>query len=203
MKKMVLAFYFIASFLVLTGCSSPMQEVEQAEKIKQEYKVARMTIVSSAKPVDVLPAFKSFTWHKDYSYVLSAINNDSENDIKEYIRNEIIRYLKTKGYVYQPNSAQADLVIGFLFALEDDLADQKIQDRFGLLPGVSASGVTDKRYSKGSLLLAAIDIKLGKIYWRSAMQGFVDFEKDKHDDTADKMQAVLDLMLGGFPKAGQ
>ncbi len=194
---MVLALSFVTSFFILTGCSST------AEQVELERKVTRMTVVSSAKPADVLPAFTSFTWNEEYSRVLSAVNDDSEKDIQQYIRNEIIRYLKTKGYVYQPDPIQADVVIGFLFALEDDLADQKIQDKFGLLPGVNASGITDKRYAKGSLLLAVLDTKLDQIYWRSAMQGFVDFEKDKHDDSVDDMQTVLGMMMGGFPKAGR
>lgn len=197
MKKMALALSFVASFFVLSGCSSTVDSVEQ------ERKATRMIVVSSAKPADVLPAFKSFTWNNEYSHVLSAVNDDSEKDIQQYIRNEIIRYLITKGYVYQADPIQADVVIGFLFALEDDLADQKIQDKFGLLPGVSASGITDKRYAKGSLLLTVLDNKLDQIYWRSAMQGFVDFEKDKRDDRIDNMQTVLGMMMGGFPKAGR
>ncbi|MFT5758597.1 MAG: hypothetical protein ACI9LM_003343 [Alteromonadaceae bacterium] len=197
MKKRLFALSFIISFFVLTGCSSSV------EKVDQQRKANRMTVVSSAKPADVLPAFKSFTWNEEYSKVLSAINDDSEKDIQQYIRNEIIRYLKTKGYVYQPDATQADVVIGFLFALEDDLADQKIQDKFGLLPGINSSGITDKRYAKGSLLLAVLDAKLEQIYWRSAMQGFVDFEKDKQDENTDKMQTVLSMMIGDFPKAGR
>jgi len=197
MKKMVLVLSFIASFFVLTGCSSSVEQVEQQRK------ASRMTVVSSAKPVDVLPAFKTFTWNEEYSRVLSAINEDSERDIQQYIRNEIIRYLKTKGYEYQPDPIQADVVIGFLFALEDDLADQKIQDKFGLLPGISSQGITDKRYEKGSVLLAVLDTRLEQVYWRSAMQGFVDFEKDKNDDDTDKMQTVLGMMMGGFPQAGR
>lgn len=197
MKKMLIMLSFIASFFVLTGCSSSVEEVEQ------ERKASRMTVVSSAKPSDVLPAFKSFTWSDEYSHVLSAVNDDNENVIQLYIQNEIIRYLKTKGYVYQPDPIQADVVIGFLFALEDDLADQKIQDKFGLLPGINTSGITDKRYEKGSLLLAVLDTELQTIYWRSAMQGFVDFEKDKENQSTDNMQIVLGMMMGNFPEAGR
>ncbi len=197
MNKKVLAFSFITSFFLLTGCSSSVDQV------KQERQVSRMTVVSSAKPADVLPAFNTFTWSDEYSLVLSAINDDSERDFQIYIRNEIVRYLKAKGYVYQPDRIQADVVIGYLFALEDDLADQKTQDKFGLLPKISNQGVTDKRYEKGSVLLAVLDTKLKKVYWRSAMQGFVDFEKDKEDKMTDNIQIVLDMMMGGFPKAGR
>jgi len=194
MKKIMLGFAFL---LVLAGCSSTVEDNAQ------ERKTTRVIVVISAKPADVLPAFHTFTWNEKYSRVLSAINEDSEKDIQQYIRNQIIHYLKTKGYEYQPDPAEADVVIGFLFALEDDLADQKIQDRFGLLPGVSKSGVTDKRYEKGSLLFAVLDNNLEQVYWRSAMQGFVDFEKNRSAPNNESFQAVLEMMMGGFPNAGR
>lgn len=196
----MLALTFVTSFFILTGCSTSVEEVVVEE---QERKATRITVVSSGRPVDVLPAFKSFTWNAEYSKVLSAINDDSERDIQVYIKNQIIQYLQTKGYVYQPDPIQADVVVGFLFALEDDIADQMIQDKFGLLPGVNSSGVSDARYEKGTLLLAVADTKLEQTYWRSAMQGFVDFEKDRTDTSTNNMQTVLDMMMGGFPRAGQ
>jgi len=197
MKKMLLLLSLIVPVFILSGCSSVVGEVPQ------ELKSTRMTVVSSGKPSKVLPAFRTFTWNEDYSKVLSAVNQQSKTEVKDYIRNEIIRYLNTKGYVYQPDPIQADVAIGFLFALEDDLADQQIQDRFGLLPGINTSDVTEKRYEKGSFLLAVLDTKGELIYWRSAMQGFVDFERDRNDESIDHMQGVLDMMMGGFPKAGQ
>ena len=197
MIKMVHVLSIIASFFIITGCSSSVEEVDQ------ERKASRMTVVSSAKPAEVLPAFKSFTWNEDYSRVLSAVNDDSEREIQQYIRDEIIRYLETKGYVYQPDPIQADVVIAFLFALEDDLADQKIQQKFGLLPGISSANITDKRYEKGSFLLAVLDTRIETIYWRSAMQGFVDFEKDRGDKSTNNMQTVLGMMMGDFPQAGR
>ncbi len=199
MKKVVLAVSLIASLFIVAGCSSSVEEV----KSQEQRKASRMTVVSSAKPAEVLPAFTSFTWSPEYSYVLSTINDKNERDLHQYMRSEIITYLKTKGYVYQSDPTQADVVIGYLFALEDDLADQKIQNKFGLLPGVSSSNITDKRYEKGSFLLAVLDAPLEQVYWRSAMQGFVDFEKDKADTSTNNMQKVLGMMMGGFPKAGR
>lgn len=197
MKKMVLALSFMTSLFILTGCSSSVEEAEQARK------ATRMTVVSSAKPADVLPAFKTFTWNAEYSHVLSALSEGNRISTQQYIQNEIIRYLETKGYAYQADPKKADLVMGYLFSLEDDLADETIQAKFGLLPGINSSDVTDKRYAKGSFLLAVLDTELDQVYWRSAMQGFVDFEKDKNDDRTENMQVVLGMMLGDFPKAGR
>jgi len=201
MKKAMLLLSFITLLGLLVGCSSSIEPI--SKEPLEERKTSRMTVVSSARPVDVLPAFKSFTWNDGYSEVLSAVNKSSEQDIQQYIRNEIVRYLQTKGYTYQQDPIQADVVIGFLFALEDDLADQNIQDKFGLLPGISSRSVSNARYEKGTLLLAVLDTRLEQVYWRSAMQGFVDFEKDRSDVQTEHMQTVLKLMMRGFPEAGK
>jgi len=201
MKKTAFLLALFSSCLLLIGCSSTLESAPK--KVLDERKMSRMTVVSSARPADVLPAFKSFTWNTEYSRVLSAINESSEQDIQQYIRAEIIHYLRGKGYIYQSDPEQADVVIGFLFALEDDLADQQIQDKFGLLPAISSRAVSDVRYEKGSLLLAVLDTRLEQVYWRSAMQGFVDFEKDRSDERTEHMQTVLNLMLRGFPEAGK
>ena len=191
---------FILSSLFLTGCNTTPTT---AEKVEQKQKSTRMTLVTSGKPADVLPAFTTFTWSDEYTRVLSAISDTTEKEIQEYLRNEIIINLNKKGYVYQPDPVKADVVIGFLFALEDDLADQKIQDKFGLLPGISSRKVSNARYEKGSLLLAVLDTDLDRVYWRSAMQGFVDFERDRVNDKTKHLQMVLGQMLSGFPEAGK
>ena len=197
MKNWLLTLSFITSFFVLVGCSSSI------EKVEQEVSEPKMMVVSSAKASEVLPAFKTFTWHNEYSLVLSASSNENKNDVQQYIAAEIIRYLETKGYHYQANPLEADVTIGFLFSLEDNLANQSIQNKFGLLPNVIKSGVTTKRYEKGSFLLMVLDNNLEQVYWRSGVQGFVGFEADKKSHTTNVMQIVLSLMMGDFPLAGR
>lgn len=196
MKKTALIFVSFISSIVLVACSSSPQPSQQKT-------AEHMTVVSSAKPAAVLPAFTTFTWNDQYNHVLSAVNNKEETTVKTYIRRELITYLNRKGYQYQPDPAQADVVIGFLFALEDDLADRVILDKFGLVPGLSKTALAEPRYAKGTLLLSVLDTELKKVYWRSAIQGFVDLEKDQQADNSERMQRVLHIMMGGFPKAGR
>lgn len=202
MKKVISMVSFIGLFFLLSGCAHYEKE-KQLEEVEQQKTAQRMTVVSSGKPASVLPAFTTFTWNDEYTRVLSAINGNNESEIKTYIKEEIITYLRSKGYVYQSDPIQADVVIGFLFALEDDAADQLIQEKFGLLPGLNKDVMKGTRYSKGSFLLALLDTDLKQVYWRSAMQGFVDLEKDKNDPETDRMQAILRMMMGDFPKAGR
>jgi hypothetical protein len=187
----------MVSLFLLNACTSHEDEAINAAKVQ------RLTIVSSGSPRDALPAFNTFSWRDQYSQVLSATDDKNASEIKEHIKSGIIKYLKTKGYVYQPDPIQADLVIGFLFALEDDIADKEIQQRFGLLPGVHSNGIDTNSYKKGSLLLAVLDNRLTQVYWRSAMQGFVELEKDKNDPTTERLQYILSMMMDDFPNAGQ
>ena len=141
MKQIAVTVTFLLSFFVLAACSSSPEM--QAQQVQQQKEKERMTVVSSAAPADVLPAFKTFTWNEDYNRVLSAVNGKEESEIKAYIRRQLITYLNSKGYRYQPDPAQADVVFGFLFALEDDIADQTIQDKFGLVPGLNNRAVNN------------------------------------------------------------
>lgn len=189
----------MTSIFVLSGCSSSVKEVEENDSDSEP----KMMVVSSAKPSEVLPAFTSFTWSDEYSLVLSVDSVEEQKDVQSYIRNEVIRYLGKKGYQYQADPLKADVTIGYLFSLEDNLANQAIQEKFGLLPNVIKSGVTDKRYEKGSFLVMVLDNKLAQIYWRSGVQGYVGFEVDKNNHKSNVMQIVLSLMMGDFPLAGR
>ncbi|MEH6452954.1 MAG: DUF4136 domain-containing protein [Psychromonas sp.] len=202
MKKIVLLVSLFTSLLILVGCSNSAKE-EELKQAEQQRQVERLTLVSSGEPSKVLPAFNTFTWNEDFNRVLSARDNSSESQTKNYLRNQIIQYLATKGYVFEPDPAKADVVIGFLFALEGDVADEQIQQRFGLLPGLNADGVNDPRYEKGSFLLAVISTDLQKYYWRSAVQGLVDLENGLDDPSNERMQGLLSMMLGRFPQAGR
>jgi len=202
MNRIILSLSLFISLMVLSACSSSPSQ-EQLQQAEVQRTAQRMTMVSSGKPTDVLPAFTSFAWSDQYNRVLSAVNSTDQVAIKSYIRNELITYLQSKGYQYQADPMQADVVIGFLFALEDDIADKTIQEKFGLVPGLKNHTQSVPRYKKGTLLLAVLDSDLKKVYWRSAMQGFVDLEKDKNDPSTHKMQKILQLMMGEFPKAGR
>ncbi|WP_413700288.1 DUF4136 domain-containing protein [Psychromonas sp. KJ10-10] len=197
MKNWLFTLSFMTCLTVLAGCSSSI------DKVEQDVSEPKMMVVSSAKPSEVLPAFTTFTWSNEYSLVLSAKSDEDKRDVQQYIAGEIIRYLETKGYRYQADRLKADVTIGFLFSLEDNLANQSIQNKFGLLPNVIKSGVSTKRYEKGSFLLMVLDDNLEQIYWRSGVQGFVGFEADKKSHTTNVMQIVLSLMMGDFPLAGR
>lgn len=202
MRRTFLLLGLLIAGLSLTGCSSPSSGAK-SQKSEMDNKEERITLVSSANPSDVLPAFTSFAWDDEYNLVLSAADYKGEEQFKAYIRSEIIRYLETKGYVYQANPMQANVVLGFLVALKDDNANAGIQKKFGVLPRLHATKVNSPRYKQGTLMLNVLSADLKKVYWRSAMQGVTDLDKMQNDITSARMQSVLGIMMGNFPPAGR
>lgn len=198
MKKVYFLFALFSLQFAIFGCSNQTEQTEV-----NDVKAQRLTVVSSGDPSTVLPAFKTYTWSKEYTQVLFGENGKDDDHLQNYIHAELKKYLSIKGYKYTPNANSADLAIGFLFASVDDVADKNIEDKFGLLPGLSRQSVNDPRYEKGSLLLAILNSEEQSVYWRSAVQGFIDLEKTSENESSARMQYILDRMLGGLPKAGR
>ncbi|WP_435236397.1 DUF4136 domain-containing protein [Psychromonas sp. PT13] len=199
MKNIAVITCLLTSLFVLSACSSTSEKEQEVSKV--EKKEQRMLVVTSAEPSKVLPAFTTFAWNDDYSEVLSPDTSTQQIEVQNYIRQELIDYLETKGYQYQPVGVQADVVIGFLYALKDTPATQSLQSRFGLLP--SNKAVLKPSYPQGTLLLNVLDSPLEKVYWRSALLGFKDLQEQAHLNRKGRMQILLHSMLGRFPKAGR
>ncbi|PKH04502.1 DUF4136 domain-containing protein, partial [Psychromonas sp. MB-3u-54] len=58
-------------------------------------------------------------------------------------------------------------------------------------------------YKQGTVMLNVLSADLNKVYWRSAMQGINDLEQIKEDETGERLQSVLGIMMGDFPSAGR
>lgn len=201
MKNVVVRLSLLISLFVITACSTTTQPQSLIEQIKEEPKADRMLVISSAEPNKVLPAFTTFSWDDDYSVVLPVRHTEEERAVKAYIQKELIRFLETKGYKYQP-FPKADVVIGFLFAMEDTRASASLLGKFGVLPS-SSNKVIQKGYRKGTLLLNVLDAPLEKVYWRTALLGFVELADKLDAQEHEHMQVILNSMLGKFPMAGK
>ncbi|WP_417697272.1 DUF4136 domain-containing protein [Psychromonas sp.] len=196
MKKRLL-FLLVAVQLVLVGCSST--------PVVKEVKVSEpepLTLVSSGKPSKVLPSFTTYSWDDDYNFVL-AKEEATMLVLTPYIRQQIEQYMRTKGYQLVDNPDQAEMVIGFLFAADDVVANNQVEQRFGLVPGTVREKGLDPRYKKGAFMLSALDNRGKKIYWRAALKGFTQLERDKAINKGTQMQYILSMMLGDFPEAGR
>jgi len=183
MNKIAAAFYLL---LLISGCSSQpnTQELKEVPSVK---------LLRSADPAQVLPAFTTFSWNDSYHIILSRAGGELNAQLKEYIRSELIAYLQSRGYRYQSDPAQAEVIFGFLYAVQNTAADKGAQEKFGQLPGGKA------HYSKATFMLSVLDAELQKVYWRAALQG-ADLEKEPQRRY---IQALLQVMLSGIPDAGR
>ena len=199
MKKLTFLFTILSIQVALLGCSN---QAAQDESETLQAPVQHLTLVTSGKPASVLPAFTTYTWSPQYNRILFGTRQGSEKELQTYIRTELTHFLSKKGYRYQRDSEQAEVVIGFLFALGNDIANQSLQNKFGLLPGVIRTRANEPRYKKGSFVLAIIDNKKNKTYWRAGVEGFMNFEDEAEDKETSRLPRILTMMLSGFPEAG-
>jgi len=200
MKKTAFLITMFSFQLFLLGCASEPQKVDN---IQVEVANQPLMMISSGKPSTLLPAFTTYTWSSQYNRILFGPIQGDETQLQTYIRSELISYLNSKGYVYQKNAQKADVIIGFVFALEDDVGNQNLQKKFGLLPGVIRQRNNQPRYKKGSFILGVLDRESDKTYWRSAVTGFTEFEKDVANKETSRLPLILKMMLGDFPIAGR
>ncbi len=80
----------------------------------------------------------------------------------------IIKDLKHHGFKDTANASGSAFHVGFGIALASDLSDSKINEKFGVTPGLPSSD----DLKKGSFLIYIEDAATGKKVWRGAVQGF-------------------------------
>jgi len=199
MRKKGLLSLIVGLSFILLGCTSTVDEVQNDVD-------PALVLVNSGKPSAVLPAFTTYAWSAQYNRVLFGPVLNHEGQLKAYIKTEVARYLKTKGYQQQRDPESADVVIGFVLAVNDDVANPQLESKFGLLPGTQRQRANDARYKKGTFVLAILNNQLDKTYWRTAVVGLNDFETSpehplKPEDS--RLPALLPIMLNGLPQAGR
>ncbi|MFO6425476.1 DUF4136 domain-containing protein [Motilimonas sp. KMU-193] len=192
-------FHLILSSVVLTllvACSKS----ETTSEDSANNNLQRTTIVSDATPKQSIPISKSYTFADKVNVVVADPRLDQQQ-VQEEIRNAIAAVMQEKGYTYQPELAQADLVMGFVLALESAVTDQQLIAKFGLSPGLM-SIASDGRYEKATLVLGAMATDTETIYWKSMLQGFADFERDRKESER-RIDLLVAQMLSDLPQAGQ
>lgn len=85
----------------------------------------------------------------------------------QFYANAIIHDLQQNGFEVANNHKSA-FHVGFGVALSDDLSDEKINEKFGVSPGLPQ--VDD--FKKGSVLIYIEDANTGQKVWRGIAQGF-------------------------------
>jgi len=90
--------------------------------------------------------------------------------IYQLYTNTIINDLQNNGFEKAQTGQQANFHVGFGLALSDDFSDGKINEKFGVSPGLPESN----GLKKGSFLIYIEDANTGQRVWRGVAQGFAN-----------------------------
>jgi len=183
MTRLTLIFSLVFAS-VLAGCV----------QVTEEYPMRKTQLaVSSARDLPMtFPSGSKFALSPKYLKEAS-IKPDQLQKIYNLYSNEIIEDFTSKGYLLATAGQSVDFYVGFGVALSEDLSDKKINEKFGVSPGLSESSDNEK----GSFLIYVDDATTGQRIWRGTAQGFVqnDFTAEQRKERVAK---VVDMLLAQY-----
>lgn len=181
---------FFLPILFLSGCTTETE-------VDSRFSPMAPAVLSISEPGTRIPAQARFAWlpvSPDFHVDPRLKNVNIEQMVEKAIR----RSLSRKNYVMQDEAAGADYLLAYVAALENELDDNAILQRFGIVPGIMASSADNQKMEKGTLIIYVIDARTGKQIWRSALQTLVTLEMD--DATRQlRINAAVESMFATLP----
>lgn len=179
MTRLTLLLFIIS--VVLAGCV----------QVTQEYptKQTQLALSSVRDMPTKFSAGSKFALSPKYIKEASVKADTMRNVYQDYSQ-EIINNLQTHQYLLAKEGEKIDFYVGFGLALSEDLSDDKINEKFGISPGL----VADDKNVKGSFLIYVDDAKTGQRVWRGAAQGFVQ-ENYSQEERKQRIIKVVDMLL--------
>ncbi len=180
MKRNITLALALISGLFVVGCV----QVPQEKPTKQN-----QLAVSSVRDIPVsYPQGSQFSLAPKYVEETSLKPEQTQSVYRLYA-NAIVADLEGHGFNSSNQAKNSSFYVGFGIALENDLSDKTINEKFGVSPGLPAS----EGLNKGSFLIYIEDAQTGKKVWRGAAQGFAHQELNK--EQREKRAANIVQML--------
>jgi len=98
----------------------------------------------------------------------TSLKNQQTQAVYQIYTSAIINDLQKNGFTMAQNDQQSAFHVGFGIALSNDFSDEKINEKFGVSPGLPDNA----DLKKGSFLIYIEDAITGKRVWRGIAQGF-------------------------------
>jgi len=176
--------------IFLSGCTTETT-------VSSRFSPMAPAVLSVSEPGTKIPTQARFAWlpeslefHADPRFQGAKI----DSMVEEAIRQSLAR----RNYLMQDNTAGADYLLAYVAALENDLDDKTIMQRFGIVPGITASAADSQQMEKGTLVIYAVDTRTGRRIWRSALQIMVTLKMD--DATRQpRIDAAVESMFATLP----
>lgn len=170
-KRLVLIIGFLGSSL-LNGC------VQVSEEIKPLNKKNNLAVSSARDYPMSFPEKSIFTLSPKYlsdnpvEAEQTSFKTEQTKVFYSLYANAIISDLVKHGFEKNDVNQTSAFHVEYSLALDSDLSDITINEKFGVLPGLPKS----EGLNKGSLLIYIKDSLTGNIVWRGAAQGFIHYE---------------------------
>lgn len=165
MKYIPLTITAVLSVMLL-GCVQVPQE--QASKQNQ-------LAISSVRDIPVSYSADSVFALSPKYVQESSLTPEQTQAAYHFYAQALIDNLQAHGFSRAVALQKPDFYVGFGVALEADLSDQTINEKFGVTPGLPKHEGLDK----GSILIYIEDVQTGKKVWRGTAQGFAHQDLDK------------------------
>jgi hypothetical protein len=113
-------------------------------------------------------------------------------------RDSISRIMVEKGYDQVAIHENPDFFIGFGLGVESKISDDEIFEKAGMVAGLSTEGISQRRFQKGTVMVAVLVPGVKEPRWRVMAQGFSD-KKVQKDVRMENLHQLLEAMLASIP----
>jgi hypothetical protein len=184
-KKIALITGLLASCL-LASCVQVSQEAIAGNKKNN-------IAISSVRDIPInFPQGSKFALSPKYVKETS-LKPEQTQAVYDLYANAIIGDLVSNGFKSTENTNAPAFHVGFGVALEDDLPDATLNEKFGVSPGLPKS----EGLNKGSFLIYIEDSMTGKTVWRGAAQGFVHRESSE-SERVQRAEGIVRTVMAQF-----
>lgn len=184
--------------VALSGCS---QSDVVTDTVTRKPAIPFTIVASGDSKADVASA-ATFAWVPDMHEV-HGTPRLGEVPIADMLEDAISGTMNKKGYRYGQTSGASVLHIGYRVVIGDAAASRKIEDRYGVQPGLAVASPDPNQYEKGTLIITVTDRRSGLVAWRSAMQGFAGQDIPEASRRKRINEIVTRMLAGVPPRAGR
>ncbi len=187
MKRFTLPFVFV---LLLAGC---VTTTGHNHPTINKVITGDLAIFSSPN--------KRFAMYPSVNASYLGRGESSERAINN-TKSSIVQIMAEKGYTPVSINDNPDFIIGFGLGVESKITDDEIFDKAGMVVGLSTEGINQKKFQKGTALVAVFSPGNKEPRWRVLAQGMSHMKKS---DGARKenIHTLLTSMLSPIPQAGK
>ena len=122
-------------------------------------------------------------------------------DMWSLLKQGIEQEMQNKGYRKVAQTEQANIDISFVAALTSALDDQKIQQQYGLVPGLVTQRIDHHRYEKGTLIFDVVNPETQQLAWRTAGQALASLEDIPLAEREERIKVFVKKLLEFLPDA--